>query len=210
MRSYPCFEQQKGIRAVIIENNTTLIVIDTQMGFNDPKWGERNNSQAEANIALLLAAWRKNDLPVIHVHHDSVSPTGIFRPGTPGHAAKPEAAPLGDEPIYHKSVNSAFIGTSLEDDLRRSGAKKLVITGLTTNHCVSTTTRMAGNLGFDAYLVSDATATFARAHVDGRMRDAEEVHLAALSDLRDEFATIADTKEVLAAIERASSEPAQA
>jgi len=184
-----------------LDQNTALIIIDTQMGFLDPKWGERNNPEAEANIAALLAAWRRNGLPVIHVHHDSTAPAGVFRPGSPGHEAKPEAAPRAGEPIYHKTVNSAFIGTNLERDLRARRIEHVVIAGLTTNHCVSTTTRMAGNLGFGTYLVSDATATFARAHVDGRMRSAEEVHLAALSDLNEEFATIVSSGEVLRAVQ---------
>lgn len=183
-----------------IDRNTALIIIDTQMGFHDPKWGERNNPQAESNIAKLLKMWRAHGLPVIHVHHDSSTPTGVFRPGTPGHLPKPEAAPQAGEPVYHKTVNSAFIGTDLERDLRARGIASLVITGLTTNHCVSTTTRMAGNLGFDTYLVSDATATFARAHIDGKPRSAEEVHFAALSDLKDEFATIVDTGTIAVAI----------
>ena len=185
---------------MLIDNDTALVIIDTQMGFNDPKWGERNNPQAEANIARLLGIWRQNGFPIIHVHHDSVTPTGVFRPGAPGHSPKPEAVPRDGESIYHKSVNSAFIGTDLERDLRASGITRLFITGLTTNHCVSTTTRMAGNLGFETYLLSDATATFARPHVDGRPRMAEEVHLAALSDIHGEFATVVSTAEVAAKV----------
>lgn len=180
--------------------NTALLVIDVQEGFHDPRWGERNNPQAEANIARLLAAWRTAGRPVIHVQHDSTAPDGAFRPGTAGHRAKPEAMPWPGEPVHHKTVNSGFIGTRLEADLRGRGVGTLVITGLTTNHCVSTTTRMAGNLGFDTYLVADACATFARPALDGRLRPAEEVHAAALSDLQDEFATVVGTAQVLAAI----------
>ncbi|HZH25842.1 MAG TPA: cysteine hydrolase family protein [Azospirillaceae bacterium] len=180
--------------------NAALLVIDVQQGFDDPKWGPRNNPDAEANIARLLAAWRASNRPVVHVQHASVTPTGVFRPEAPGHALKPEATPLPGEPIHRKNVNSAFIGTDLEGSLRRSGIGTLVVVGLTTNHCVSTTVRMAGNLGFETYVVSDATATFNRVGLDGRIRPAAEVHAAALSDLHDEFATVVETDTVLAAV----------
>ena len=94
-------------------------------------------------------------------------------------------------------MNSAFIGTGLEADLRRAGISTLVVVGLTTNHCVSTTVRMAGNFGFQVYLLSDATATFDRVGLDGQNRPAAEVHAAALSDLDGEFATVINTSELL-------------
>ncbi|AND68904.1 hypothetical protein ATSB10_14500 [Dyella thiooxydans] len=185
---------------MILPRKTALIVIDVQQGFNDPRWGARNNPDAEANIARLLAAFRAKGRPVIHVQHDSAAPDGAFRPGTPGHRPKPEAVPHEGEPVYRKSVNSAFIGTTLERDLRDAGIEGLVIVGLTTNHCVSTTTRMAGNFGFATSIVADATATFERMGMDGTMRPAAEVHASALSDLRDEFAAVVDTDAVIAAV----------
>ncbi|MCH8686491.1 cysteine hydrolase family protein [Pedomonas mirosovicensis] len=185
--------------------NAALVLIDVQQGFFDPSWGERNNPQAEANIARLLAAWRQAKRPIFHVHHDSQSPTGCFRPGTPGNLPKTEAQPLPGEPVYHKRVNSGFIGTKLEEHLREGGIETLVIVGLTTNHCVSTTARMAGNLGFETYVVSDATATHARKNLDGRLRSAQDVHDAALSDLSEEFATIVTTEAVLTAAGKAAA-----
>jgi len=188
-----------------LSRNTALLVIDMQTGFDDPAWGHRNNPRAETNVAILIAAWRSAGAPVIHVHHDSAGPSGHFRPGTPGNAAKPEALPLDGERLYRKTVNSAFIGTSLEADLRAQGIRTLVIVGLTTNHCVSTTARMAGNLGFETLVAADATATFARAGLDGTIRLAQDVHNAALSDLEDEFARIVHTGSLIAAL--ASPEP---
>ncbi|MDB5433398.1 MAG: hypothetical protein JWP35_4514 [Caulobacter sp.] len=183
-----------------LSRDAVLLVVDMQMGFDDPSWGVRNNPMAEANVAALLGAWRAAGAPVLHVHHDSPGASGLLRPGTRGNAVMPEARPLAGERVYRKRVNSAFIGTTLEADLRAMGAPALAIVGLTTNHCISTTARMAGNLGFDTYVVGDATAAFARANLNGRYRPADEVHSAALSDLQDEFAQVVDTWAVLAAL----------
>ncbi len=181
----------------MLSTTAVLLVIDVQQAFLDPSWGPRNNPDAEANVARLLAAWRREGRPVHHVHHASRSPESLFRMGKPGHEPKPEAVPAPGEPVHVKGVNSSFIGTDLEKDLRSQGVDTLVVVGLTTNHCVSTTVRMAGNLGFNTYLVEDATATFDRAGLDGKMRPAAEVHAAALSDLSGEFATIISTDELL-------------
>jgi nicotinamidase-related amidase len=102
--------------------------------------------------------------------------------------------------LIEKRVNSCFIGTSLETDLRQRGHDSVVIAGLTTNHCVSTTARMAENLGFMTWVVSDATATFDRVGPDGVRRSAEEIQTIALCDLHGEFATIIDTQTVVEAV----------
>jgi nicotinamidase-related amidase len=177
--------------------SAALLVVDVQEGLADPGSGQRNNPQAELNIARLLEAWRNSGRPIRHVVHDSVEPNSVLRPGLPGNAIQAPATPQPSEPVYRKNVNSAFIGTSLENDLRQHGIDTLVIVGLTTNHCVSTTVRMAGNLGFTTFVVSDATAAFDRAALDGSIRPAEQVHSGALSDLNEEFATVVDTDELL-------------
>jgi nicotinamidase-related amidase len=186
-----------------IDCHCALLIIDLQQGFDDPSWGARNNPHAEDCIATLLKAWRVAGAPVIHVHHCSRSAAGLFRPGTRGNAPKPQALPLEGEAVYRKRVNSAFIGTTLEADLRVKRIERLVIVGLTTNHCVSTTVRMAGNLGFNTVVVADATATFDRTGADGHWRTADEVHNAALGDLQDEFADVVDSKALMSALRAA-------
>jgi nicotinamidase-related amidase len=183
-----------------LPRNAALLSIDVQQAFNDPSWGRRNNPDAERNIAALLAAWRNTARPIFHVQHRSASPTGLFRPGTPGYLHKPEGQPLAGEPVIVKSVNSSFIGTDLEARLRAAGIGVLVIMGLTTDHCVSTTTRMAGNFGFETYFVADATATFERTGPDGRHFTAEQMHDTALASLHGEFATVVWSEDVLAAL----------
>ena len=193
-----------------LPSNAALISIDVQQGFDDPSWGRRNNPDAERRIAALLAAWRAGSRPVFHVQHHSTSPGGRFRPGTPGFAHKPEAAPLAGEPVIAKTVNSAFIGTDLELRLRAAGIDTLVIVGLTTDHCVSTTTRMAGNLGFTAWIVADATACFERIGPDGRRFSAELMHDAALASLHGEFATVVWTKALLDTLKAIPKETVEA
>lgn len=186
-------------------HTATLLLIDLQLGFNEPFWGRRNNPHMEQHISDLLRAWRASGRPLVHVRHMSTDPRSPLRPCQRGNEWMPETAPLAGEALIQKQVNSAFIGTSLEDDLRHARCRELVIVGLTTNHCISTTARMAGNLGFTTWVVSDATATFDRVGPDGFLYPAEAVHAMALSDLHGEFATVVDTATVLAALERSRS-----
>jgi nicotinamidase-related amidase len=180
-----------------LSGRAALLVIDVQVGFEDPVWGTRNNPRAELNIGRLLQFWRQTRRPVIYVRHDSTSATSPLRPRQRGNAIKPQVSPAPGEKIIVKTVNAAFIGTDLEVQLRQARSTTVVLTGLTTNHCISTTARMAANLGFNTLVVSDATAAFARRGLDGRMRGAAEVHEGALSDLQGEFATIIETGALL-------------
>lgn len=177
--------------------DAALVLIDVQVGFDDSRWGPRNNPHAESNMARLLAAWREAGRPVIHVQHHSTDPDSPLRPDRASCAIKPIVAPLYDEPLFHKHVHSAFIGTDLDAYLQEMGIATVVFVGLTSDHCVSTTTRMAANLGFTAYVVADATATFDRAGHDGLFYPADTVHAVALASLHGEFATVIDTDSLL-------------
>ena len=179
----------------------TLIVIDVQRAFEDPAWGERNNPDAERRIAEAIAGWREHDAPLIHVRHRSAEPEGTFIPGTDAFEFKPEARPLEGEHVITKDVNSAFIGTDLEERLRAAGATSVAIVGLTTDHCCSTTARMAANLGFETWVLGDAMATFARRTPDGELISAEDMHRVELASLHDEFAEVLPTADALARLE---------
>jgi nicotinamidase-related amidase len=183
-------------------SSTALIIVDVQRAFDEweAKGKRRNNPRAVARIADLLAAFRETRAPIFHIRHEGTKPTSSFLPGGTGYPVKDEARERDGEPVIVKRVNSAFIGTDLERRLRAAGIVSVVICGATTNHCVETTTRMAGNLGFDARLVRDATWTFDRVGPDGDAHAAEDIHAMTLSNLNGEFATVVTTAEAIAAL----------
>lgn len=172
-----------------------LILIDIQKGFDNIEYwgGQRNNPDAEENASELLVLWRKHHLPIFHIKHCSTNPNSPLHETNEGNDFKDLVKPIDPEPIIKKNVNSAFIGTDLKEQLDHLKITKLVIVGLTTDHCVSTTTRMAGNLGFDTFLVSDATATFNKKGPEGQNFPAELIHTTALASLNEEFATLVTT-----------------
>ena len=179
---------------------TALIVVDVQRAFDqwEAAGKRRNNPQAVARIVDLLDAFRACRAPIFHIRHQGTRPNSSFLPDGTGYPVKDEARERAGEPVIVKRVNSAFIGTDLEARLRAADIKALVICGATTNHCVETTTRMAGNLGFDASLVRDATWTFDRIGPDGEAHSAEDIHAMTLSNLNGEFARIVLAKEAVA------------
>jgi len=168
-----------------------------QRAIDDPSWGRRNNPEAEANIGHLLEHWRARGWPVVHVQHVSREAASTFRPGQPGVDFKPATAPRAGEPIVVKHTPSAFAATGLGALLEERAARALVVTGFITNNSVETTVRVAATLGFQVQLVADATATFDRRDLDGRLWRAEEVHALSLSNLSGEYATIVTTDDVL-------------
>jgi nicotinamidase-related amidase len=178
-------------------SDAALLLVDFQCGMDDPGFPPRNNVLAESNAARLLAAWRETGRRIIHVQHMSTEPASPFRPGLPGNAIKPALAPIDQEPLFQKKVSSAFVGTELERHLRDMAIDTLVVVGMQTDQCVSTTVRMAANLGFRTYVVNDATATFDLTGPDGTHYPAQLVHDVTLASLHGEFATIVTTAEVL-------------
>ena len=184
--------------AMKIPMSAALILVDLQKAVDHPSWGPRNNVDAEHNAAQLLTRWRQSTRPIYHVRHDSTEPASTFRPGQSGNEFKPEVLPQSTENLIVKTTNSAFVGTTLESQLRAARHEPLVIVGVSTSNSVEATVRMAGNLGFVTYLVEDATFTFDRKDWAGRLRSAQEVHDSSLANLHGEYCIVVTTQELLA------------
>ena len=181
------------------EQNPALILVDIQKGFSDEDYwgGNRNNKDAEIVCGTILRKWRELNLPVFHIRHSSTNPNSRLYKQNPGFDFNDNVLPNENEPVITKNVNSAFIGNDLKDQLDSLGIEVLVFVGLTTNHCISSTVRMSGNFGYENYLISDATATFDRIGVNHLKYDSETIHLTSLANLKEEFATIWDSKKLM-------------
>ena len=186
------------------ESKPALLLIDIQKGLDDIDYygGHRNNLQAESNARKVLDFWRNHKLPIFHIKHNSTNPNSPLVKGQTGNYFKDIVKPLANETIIEKEVNSAFMGTDLKQQLDELEINELVIAGLTTDHCISSSARMAGNLGYKTYVVSDATATFDKVGANGIKYEAELIHEVALASLHNEFATVIESNDLLKSIKK--------
>lgn len=210
-----------------------LLLIDLQRGFHtSSSWGgERSTPDLESNVTKLLATFRTKPAGadgrhplIVHVQHISRHAGSALHPDHDnGESIKflPCATPLENELVITKNVNSALVGTNLESILRERRIRWLIVAGLTTPHCVSTTVRMASNMkvvGETRYgspsvargddpkdeakygrilLVEDATGMFDVNGPDGNpLLHAEKAHQVHLASLRDEFCDVYSTVDV--------------
>lgn len=178
-----------------------LVPVGVQRGYDDDRHGARNNPDAERHVAELLEGFRAAGLPVVHVRHETVEAGSPFHPNRPGVAFKPAAAPADDEPVVTERGGGAFLGSDLESRLRAAGIERPVLVGFTTDRRVSTAARIASALGFDPYVVDDATVAFDR-ELDGTRYVAEQTHRVALAQLSGAAATVVEAATLLAALER--------
>lgn len=181
---------------VKVTRNSVLVLIDVQKGFDDPVWGRRNNPDAEKVMSSVLENFRCHKLRVIHVRHDSRNPESILKEGKETFEFKEAVKPLPNELIIKKHVNSAFIGTDLEKVLREMGNPDVYYAGLVTDHCVSTSVRMSGNLGFNSFVIDDGCATFDTPNRSGNIIPAEVVHTVNLASIDGEFAKVVSSTEL--------------
>src|SRR5579859_3607872 len=92
-----------------IAQNAALVLIDVQNVWDHPKWGRRNNPDAETNIVRLLHAWRETKRPLFYFQHLEQGPDTLFKAGTAAAEIKDVVRPLEGESIVQKSVHSALM-----------------------------------------------------------------------------------------------------
>lgn len=182
---------------------SALLVIDIQDSFKlGPRWERRNNPDFEKNVDRLLQSWRSAGLPVIFFLHTDPDPG--FERDSPLVKIMDFLSPREDEPVLLKDTRNAFTSTDLQKRLDEKGVKRVVITGISTEQCCETTTRVAADLGYDVDFVTEATATFPISLPDGGELSTDEVVRRTEAVLRHRFARIARVDELVEELEKAA------
>lgn len=180
---------------------TALLLIDLQNDYFPGGAMELAGSvEAARNAAMLLAAFRDRQLPVVHVQHVSTrAGATFFLPGTRGVAIHEGVAPRSGETVVQKHFPNGFRDTPLLQHLHERKITDLVIAGMMTHLCVDTTTRAAADLGFRCRLAHDACATRSLSFGTTTVA-AADVQAAFMASLNGPFANVASAREICAAL----------
>lgn len=180
---------------------TALVIIDVQNDyFPAGKMELAGAQQAGSNSQKILAYFRENNLPVVHIKHIAINEgADFFLPNTYGVEINTLVAPKSNEKVIVKHFPNSFRETDLLMYLQKEKIENLVITGMMTDVCVDSTTRAAFDLGFNNTIIGDATATRDR-ELNGEIVKAAQVQrsfLAGISALGSLYAEIVNTGEFL-------------
>jgi nicotinamidase-related amidase len=197
VKLYQLFYMKKAIISILIcvlfvfsvnaqTGKKALLIIDIQ-DFYFPGGSSAlvDPEKAAVNAALILDMFRKENLPVIHIRHNS---------GTGGNINK-LVSPLPEEKVFSKDEINCFIGTGLNDFLKSANIDSLVICGMQTHLCVEAATRAASDLGYKCILIHDACAT-KDLKFGEKIIKAEDVHLSTLNTLKN-YSLVLSTSEYL-------------
>lgn len=175
-----------------------LVIVDIQNDYfpdgAHPLVGPEDAASAARRV---LEACRARGEAVVHVQHLANEPDATFmRPGTPGVEIHESVVPREGEPVVQKEHPNAFLGTTLEDELRALGVDQLVVCGMMTSMCVDATVRAAVDLGFEATVVHDACAA-PELEFAGETIPAHAVHGAFIAALDDGYAEVRSADELV-------------
>lgn len=196
----PTIRTMSGVKATtaLEANATALVVIDFQNEYFNGKMPIPDGVKALKNTQRLVTFAHQHKMPVFFVRHIGPADGPLFAEGSTYAEFHKDLQPASGDRVITKATPSSFVGTDLDKQLKALGIKKLIVTGLMTHMCVSSTARDAVPLGYEVIIPEDATATRDLATWDNKVVDNATLQRAALAGVADVFAEIKTTQAVLA------------
>ncbi|MFE2411654.1 MULTISPECIES: cysteine hydrolase family protein [unclassified Kitasatospora] len=144
-----------------------LLVIDVQESFRQREnWAAVSNPAIVERVNELVEHARGRGDLVVWVLHSEPGTGTVFDPARGFVRLIDGLAPAEGEPVVTKTSHNAFTTTNLQQVLTQHGVGGVVVSGIRTEQCCETTTRVAGDLGYEVVFVTDATATHPIEHRD--------------------------------------------
>lgn len=154
-----------------------------------------NIDGAVSKAEQVLTYARQQNIPVIHVLHESSDPTApLFTPNTDGVTVITQVAPINDEVLILKNYPNSFLKTNLLEVLKQQEITDLTIIGAMSHMCIDATTRAASDLDFKCTVIEDACATM-DLEFDGKTVSADQVHATLMAALAFAYAEVKTTAE---------------
>lgn len=197
----PTIRTMSGATATpqLTANQTAVIVIDIQNEyFAGGKMPIPDGMKALQNSKRLVEFAHKHGMLVFFVRHEGAADGPLFAKGSRFAEFHKDLQPGKNDRVITKATPSSFVGTDLKQQLDSLGIKQLIVTGLMTHMCVSSTARDAVPLGYSVIIPEDATATRDLATWDNKVVDHKVLQQSALTGVADVFAEIKTTDAVLA------------
>lgn len=119
-------------RSTASATDSTLIIIDAQNEYAEGHLRTANVDSTRRAISDLLHKYRSGGADpanIIHVKHQVPQGAPVFTPDTPLAEEFAELKPENGEKVITKNFPGSFTSTDLEEHLKKTGAKKVVLTG---------------------------------------------------------------------------------
>lgn len=176
-------------------SDSVLVIVDAQKEYLEGNVKLTGIEDALVEIQSLLKRAREANTPIFHIVHHTMPGAPIFDPEGPMVDIIDSVKPEANESVIAKNLPSSFVGTDLEEQIKKTNRSNIILSGFMTHMCINATARSAQERSFNTTIVGNACATRELPSTSGETVAAQTVHSSNLASLADLVATIVDSQD---------------